>query len=246
MKTYVINLEKDADRLRFMTGQLDALGVDFERIAAIAAEDISPDMIGYLRSPRSDGFTVRWKNSEAACFFSHGKAWERIANGDDSHALILEDDMHLSGILERFVADHDWIPDDAQIIRFESSTNRLLLDAPLKAYGRNVARLLSTSWCAGAYVLSRETARYLVALEHPLYDHVDAYLFSHERSPLARTLRTYQVFPAVAIQDKFINKFPLFKSNIETEEDQTAKPRRNVASALLKTIHGYRRIGFKA
>lgn len=245
MKAYVINLEKDTDRLRFMTDRLNELGIEFERIPAIAADEMAPDMMEYLRAPRADGFTVRWKQSEAACFFSHGKVWEKISHDTDPYGLVFEDDVHLSGDLRAFTDSDDWIPADAQIIRIETSTNRLLLDRGLQANGRAVARVLSTAWCAGAYILSRETAQYLVSLEQPLYDHTDAYLFSHERSALARTLKTYQVYPALAVQDKFHTGTPQFQSNIEVAQDQAAKNTRSMVSALLKTLRGYRRISFK-
>lgn len=255
MKSYIINLEKDADRYKFMADQLRAIGVGFERVPAVYAKDIPDELLNELRRTRSDGVTIGWKGSEVGCFLSHREAWRRIATGPDAYGLVFEDDVHVAADLSVFINDTSWIPAGAQVIRLESSTNRLLMGKAVDAHDRKIAPLYSTSWCAGAYIISKDAAQFLI--EKPIdnmIDKADAYLFYLERSTVAKQLSLWQVLPALCIQDKYLQDGKSgFGSNIEHAGDAYVgkgnliyKIRHNLLSGVVRTLRGYKRVGYQA
>jgi glycosyl transferase, family 25 len=92
MKTFVINLDRRADRLQAITKLLAAHAIAFERIPAV---------IG-ATAPRPQGFDVvlEWlchggslaPTGGLGCFASHQIIWRKIVDENIAHALVLEDD----------------------------------------------------------------------------------------------------------------------------------------------------------
>jgi glycosyl transferase family 25 len=153
---------------------------------------------------------------------SHHQSWEKIAASDASFGLVLEDDIHVSDALPSFLADTRWIPQDADIVRLESTGQWLALGKPVaNRDGRAVRVIRSAAWGAGAYLLSKGAARRLMAAD-PLHESpTDDYLFNLPVSPVARAMKTYQLVPALAVQDKFSahsDAIVGFGSDIETDQ----------------------------
>ena len=80
MKVYLINLDRDAERLAHMRKQLN--GVAFQRISAVDGLNDPPTTKGLSRF-------------ELACLESHKLAWRQFLNGAEGHACFLEDDLHV-------------------------------------------------------------------------------------------------------------------------------------------------------
>lgn len=76
-KIYVINMEKNTDRLVSFSKMMNEMNLKFERYNAVN---------GYLFNP-----TYRSKG-EFGCLMSHKNLWEKILNGNDEAAIIFEDD----------------------------------------------------------------------------------------------------------------------------------------------------------
>ncbi|TIU13190.1 MAG: glycosyltransferase family 25 protein, partial [Mesorhizobium sp.] len=73
MKCLVINLDRSRDRLAHMTAEFASLGVQFERVAAIDAQD-RPDLARMpLRVKRKS--SLRLADAEIACLLSHKACW---------------------------------------------------------------------------------------------------------------------------------------------------------------------------
>lgn len=106
MKTFVINLDRRADRMNAVDLQMRRLGLQYERFSAIDGlndqEQVAP--ANTLR------FTVTQKKSpvrgELACAMSHIKVWQTFLDSDHEYALILEDDIQIGdevpGVLKQF------------------------------------------------------------------------------------------------------------------------------------------------
>ncbi|MDR3450297.1 MAG: glycosyltransferase family 25 protein [Alphaproteobacteria bacterium] len=255
MKAYVINLARDTGRLNHMSARFHELGLDFERVDAVDARLMSAEQIVAFRESRP--LHGLWTPGQVGCFLSHFGVWRKIATGTEPYAAVFEDDMHFSPSLKEVFADESWLPPDFDLVRLENSTNRLLLGRRpvVSVAGRALYRLSSTSWCAGAYIMSRDAARRVVAAPEKLHCAADAFLFAHERSPIARELATYQFVPAFATQDKYIgdaSKRLCFASNIDmpVQSGGAWERLRGLAgkitvATLLRSIRGYRYIPFE-
>jgi glycosyl transferase, family 25 len=202
MQAFLINLAQDRERLTHMTAQLEQHDIAFERIEAVDGTAMSEAAFAAFANART-GKQTPWSRGQAGCFLSHVLAWQRIAEGTDAYAVVMEDDIHFSADAGSILARSDWIPADAGIVRLEVSLNAVLLArrAAGTILDRSVHRLRSTAWSTGGYVISRQTAKWLLALGPERHRAADAFLFSRELSPTARELNIYQMSPAIVIQD---------------------------------------------
>ena len=92
MDIYVINLDKDVQRLHWMEQQLSAHKLQFLRIAAVNGSQIDPQRDPYWSDPLRSHLGA----AEIGCLLSHAYAWRLIAQADGELALVLEDDIHVS------------------------------------------------------------------------------------------------------------------------------------------------------
>lgn len=110
MKVYLINLDKDVERLAAADAQLRRLGVDYERVPAVYAKELATEekrrAVKRFRWWCATGLTVR--DGEIGCALSHYGIYRRIVKQNEP-ACVLEDDVILNKefkpVLE-FVAGH--------------------------------------------------------------------------------------------------------------------------------------------
>lgn len=249
IKAYLINLDVDTDRREMMLKRFGELEVEVERFPAIDGRQMTEAEYQLFTTERPE---APWGRGQAGCFLSHFGVWEKVANSDSELAAIFEDDLIVSDDVAALLSDVSWLPPDYDIVRLETSTNRVLLSNPVQTIGRRkIHRVSSTSWCAGAYIISRAAARRLLEVPKRLHDSVDAFLFAYEKTPIASSLRIYQVVPACCVQGKFTaSADPAFVSRIENPRDQgnaairTWLGRPSFMPAW-RMIRGYRRIDFQ-
>lgn len=91
MKILIINLPNSTDRRIFQQKQLEQLGLDFEILPAVSANDIQDNTYQSM----SQGWERPLRRSELACYLSHQKSWETVLKYNQP-TLILEDDALLS------------------------------------------------------------------------------------------------------------------------------------------------------
>ncbi|MEB1936744.1 glycosyltransferase family 25 protein [Xanthomonas campestris pv. campestris] len=266
IKSYFINMQRCDDRLRAMSARFQALGVPFERIAAVDGRTLTPEQIADFARQRplegsGDAFSTgprTWTASNIGCFLSHQAAWRIAANSDDAYTAVFEDDMHLSDALPALLRTTDWLPGGSSIVRLEPSYNRIKLEGKVTAVaGRQLRRVRPSTnqhcWpvCAGALIISRDAARLLLAAEARWHTMADIFMFGWNESPVAQQLSTYQLSPAACIQDKFFHTAPeqiVFTSTIDAPLTQAQKQRsaqwKAKATALLRVAQGYRKVTF--
>jgi GR25 family glycosyltransferase involved in LPS biosynthesis len=185
MKVYVINLDRDRDRLAHMRAQLN--GVSFIRVAAVD---------GTKNRETSRGLT----RFELACLSSHRRAWRLFLETSEARACFLEDDLHIWPGFKTLINDDAWVPSDAHSVKIDTYLQMVRLGHRRNVVGdRQVARLYSRHESSAAYLLSRKGAeRYLELTARPTLP-ADYALFPKNARRLG--LRIYQLTPAVAIQD---------------------------------------------
>ncbi len=259
MKAYLINLDKDTERLAFFKSNFDRLEIPFERIDAVDGRTFSEEAYQAFMQTRPRNYnrdtSKPWLRGQMGCFLSHYKAWKKIAEGRENFCAVFEDDIHVLDDLKHVLQSDTWIPQNTDIIRLETSTNRVQLTSkPVLTYKkRNLYRVKSTSWCAGAYIISRVAAQRLVALSEKYHEPADIMLYHFEESVIAKDLHILQFNPALCTQDKHLADGKVkFSSNIEFNNapsaSVTSKFKRyspaKVLTAVYRSLSGYRRISF--
>ena len=204
MRAYLINLERRPDRLRKMTEQLNALGIAFRRIDALDARSASDTDLD--RKFRDGGPLGTIPKGDKCCAVSHMRAWRTFAETGEPYGLILEDDVAIEASAAPLLRHSAWIPSTVDLLKIERygpPNQRVLIDERVSiGNGRKIGRLRSRHTGAAAYIMSRETAKSLVALTDPWTLPVDHMLFNLNNSPLANWLRPHQMTPAIAHQSQ--------------------------------------------
>lgn len=221
MKCYIINLDRSADRLEFMIRQFrylqEKVGVGIQpiRIPAVDAKQLPKETIDRYYDRYFFSFNATYfpnvvppgglSNGEVACFLSHRKCWETIVSGEEDYAAVFEDDVIFSSESGDFLKDATWIPQDADIVKLEVLTKKLIVsEKPEKqVYGRDVSRFFITNIGAAAYIISKKAAKRLLNMTERFYVPVDHVMFGN-LFPYFDELVSYQVIPALCVQEREI------------------------------------------
>jgi glycosyl transferase, family 25 len=194
MVNYLINLDRETRRLDHMRREFGRLGLEFSRIPATDGATLSAETI--------EAFSPYTKIGHIGCFLSHVAAWRQIADGGEAVAAIFEDDIHLSSLISPFLSNFRWLPNDADIVRLETMGNGMRLGRPAAEYqGVAIRPVYARAWGTAGYVIRREVAKRLAACSQLHCPPIDYFLFNASASAVARTLRVYQLDPALCMQD---------------------------------------------
>lgn len=97
MKVFVLNLDRDTERMAALDKRLNELGVPYERVSGIYGKDLSDkerrDAVNRFRYLCARGYLPRV--GEIGCQLSHQKAYHKIIDEKIEVACILEDDVKL-------------------------------------------------------------------------------------------------------------------------------------------------------
>src|SRR3569833_1003974 len=227
MRIYLINLERRPDRLAAMTARAEGLGAALERVEAVDASTLEPATVN--RWFENGGPLGEIPRGDKACLLSHRLAWQKFMASSDSHAVFLEDDVLLSPQAGALLADENWIPAGARVVKLEhygpKGQRVLLTDLGITKDGFQTGRMLSRHTGAAAYILSRAAAELLLSQTRFALP-VDHLLFNPSKSALFVRLAPLQLLPAIARQEQFVGA----KSDIEG----TRKPLRTLSATYVK------------
>jgi glycosyl transferase family 25 len=205
MKAYVINLDRDPERMAHMERQGKQFGIDWQRVAAADKLDERIAARAARAQPSLLGFSM--SAGAMAVFESHRKAWKLIVDSGEDHGAVFEDDTICGGGLAQLLATSDWIPADCDVAKLETFLVRATVSTtPASEYmGRKTLRLYGRHLGACAYVVSRRTAERLLRLTETITDPVDEFLFNEQSMHFPR-LTLYQVDPAPCVQAMLLGK----------------------------------------
>ena len=203
MRALVINLDRAPERLAHTTREFAAAGVPFERVAATDGQKLTPDELARWRQGTPHFGEMR--AAELSCYLSHRRCWE-VAAASAEPIVVFEDDQHLGRKVAPVLASSDWVPADTDIVKLEANPRLLTLDRAVAATiaGRSVCRNRALNTGGGAYVLTPKGARLLLANLTAIADPFDQLLFN-PRMPLFERVVTYQLMPALCIQDSVLH-----------------------------------------
>lgn len=199
MRFLVINLDRDADRLDYMAGELAKCGFTLERIPAFLGTAIPEDLKPYFLNQRGE-IDSAMNKGEIGCYASHLYAMQQIlAQENDEPVCIMEDDLSFADNfvhLPELVAD---LPSDWEFLRV-SNPAKSYYDVIRKWQGIGaLVRYWRVPNTAGAYVMNKQGARkflsYQILRKRPIDEDM--------RRPWEHQLETYGILPSPTTNNIF-------------------------------------------
>lgn len=194
-----VSLARAKDRRALMASEFAAAGLDAAFFDAVDAR-AEPSKIAAFEDRGPWG---ELHAHDKACSQSHRDALAAFLESDDSYCLMLEDDVYLSSELKNWIADMSWWPQDADVVKVERWIDDKLVVVMGKDetthLGRKIKPLVSRHSGTAGYLVSRKGAEKIMSYENREFP-ADHFLFNISISPLARSLRSYQVTPALTVQ----------------------------------------------
>lgn len=231
---FYINMEDAADRREWFEAQANGLGLEVTRVAAVVGRELPPEAIDRLKGLIQSGTPLG--PSEIGCFLSHKKVWEQLLATGTEWAFIAEDDLHLAAGAAPYFHTTSWIPDDADVIKAETTFRRCHMSRGTSPSpdGRSLRQLYSLHGGSGGYFIRREAAEAALALAQDLCEPADHFLFNPE-SAFFNDHVSYQIEPAIAVQDllRRENKAGFLESGLAIERRAQSKPK---AGKILREI----------
>lgn len=170
---YVINLDRDAERLESVRGNLASLGLAFERLPAVVGKEV-PDWEQLVDLP-----AYAWRNrldapraGEVGCYLSHLKVLETFLRTDAPWCVVLEDDVEVLpacvDVLRSLSEKNDW--DLVKLFNFHSG-----MPVRKRALGpdHHLVVHLARTTSSAAYVVNRRAAETLLKSMRPISEQVD-------------------------------------------------------------------------
>ena len=226
MQIYLINLDKDKDRLAIIDSQLRTLGISYERFSAIYAKDIPIEKIAkYVNR-------FRWwccigrkiLPGEIGCALSHYSIYKTIIEKKIDYACIIEDDIIINeNFKERIYKIGKWIDiNKPQVILLSNYTN--------ERENIEEIREVKSGLCSDAYIITQKAAIALLKENLPLCVPCDHW----GRWVKNKSINLYMALPSVAIQN-----WSDFESNMsESKQFNNKKNRLQLLLHKIKRLIG--------
>ncbi len=238
VRTFVINLARSADRRDHMQRELAKTGALYEFLTAVEGSTLDltdPSLVDQVAVGKNAFALGAGTPGAIGCLLSHLHVYERVANGDEDCALILEDDVSLPSDLVQLadaVAAH-MSGREATLFSFASQQREWTLAEPpisLPA-GRQLVSPEATTTRAlhssGAYLITKEAAERLAGLILPARVPADSWGTFMKWGALTR-VRCVLPMP--------IRHLPAFRSTIEFYDANSLQGRLRALAARTPAI----------
>lgn len=181
--TYVINLKRSTERMENMDRALKAMQVDYERVEGVDAQLLYEVLLSRNATPSVE-YPYELTKGELACFYSHRKCWEMLANSQYEWALVLEDHCEFSEAAGRYLRSADWLPSECELVQLIYSDKACFADEkkPLDDGNSLVKLACSSAIGASAYLISRGAAVEALRLSARISEPADNFLFGRGQS----------------------------------------------------------------
>ena len=170
---YVINLDRDTERMASIHANLVRIGLSYERLPAVMGKDV-PDWENLV-----DLSAYAWRNrldipraGEVGCYLSHLKAMETFLKTDAPWCVILEDDAEVlpacAEVLRSLAEKDDW-----DLVKLFSFHSGMPVKKRALVGGRHLVAHLTRTASAAAYIVNRRAAETLLKSMRPITEQVD-------------------------------------------------------------------------
>ena len=180
MRCIVINLRRDTDRYARISERLSNLDLSWERLCAVDGHEIKPHHEDLIDRTAHAARGLEFSPGDISCWLSHRQAQQMVAEGTDSMAVILEDDIAISddlpNVLERIEQGAAGRFDVIRLHRYKLQRKSV----PVRRIdGAALGFVCPTDSGAQAYVITKEAARRFIdtiprmtqLADHALYEH---------------------------------------------------------------------------
>lgn len=209
MKAFLLNLDKDTDRLVAADQQLKTLGIQYERVSAVYGKSLTQEQLKKYFNP----FRARlYKGARSSvgiigCTLSHLFVYKRMIDENIPVALIMEDDLRLS---PGFTAALKYVEENVdlnlrQVILFSDHRGGVHTRISQSDESPQIVEV-DSDMCSEAYVITLAAARELYRINFPVVADVDAWGRFRRRGHI----RLYHAEPPTVMQNR-----DDFKTNIE-------------------------------
>lgn len=193
MKVFVVNLDRNPERLEFVSRQLLASGVTFERVAAVDGRTLKRVERKRQYSPLRAAFAcgMGLRDGEIGCSLSHRNIYERMVKENVEVACVLEDDVTIhNGFLD-------------MLVKIEKFANIAKAQVFMLSNGYRVKSNhdgiipIEGATFTDAYVITRLAAERILRSQTPVYRTADSWSRWHRWLGV----ELYLALPTVAGQD---------------------------------------------
>lgn len=225
-RVLLINLDRDANRLAWMTEQLAAGNIEFERLPAVLGTE-TPQSVAHFFSTKSRPLLRPLRIGEIGCYASHLVAMQRIATGELGRVvLMLEDDLRVSTNLIEIIRESlAQLPKDWDILRLSNPPKRSVKIISTLSDGRNLIQYSKIPNSTGAFLITIEGARKLLK-PTPRFRPIDEDM----RRPWRYGLKEYGIVPAPVQPDI------LEESSIENLQPKSTIQNRRLVTRLIGKV----------
>jgi glycosyl transferase family 25 len=189
MKVFLLNLDRDSERLKSAAGQLHSAGVDFERFPAVYGKDLPAET-------RAESYRhFRWwcavgrpiRDGEIGCALSHYGVYKQMLSEDIPIACVFEDDVLVEGDLRARLSEVEAFCDlgRPQVFLLSNHTKR-------HGLGQGIQRIGGDRH-AESYVLTKAAAGNLLKSNCPMAVPCDYW----DRWAGSKAIELYHVFPTI-------------------------------------------------
>ncbi len=175
--SYIINLDRSADRLAFIAPQVQAVGYPVHRLSAVDGLTLSTKELTEVVAPHFYYYTGHYADlGTIGCSMSHIRAWQLLVESDADYALIFEDDVAFApDVLRRVIDELLTTGKTWDLINFQAAHRGFPLRYMTLPDGHSVVHYLTKITNAGCYLLHRSAAIKLLQHAYPLQMPVDHY-----------------------------------------------------------------------
>lgn len=225
MQTYLINLDKDKERLAAADVQLKKLGVDYERFPAVYAKELPQAerdaSVNYFRWWCCLGRKILL--GEIGCALSHYRLYQKMIIDNIPYACILEDDIILKDNFKETVDKVDkWLnSSESQVVLLSNHTN--------EPEGKEGIGEIQNGLCTESYIITLPAAKALLKENFPIKVPCDYWA----RWVKHGAIKLYLAMPSVCTQN-----FDGFVSNMADSANIQSVKNMNF---VLRFIHSAKR-----
>lgn len=188
---FLINLDRDPDRLAYMGAALEKLGLEFTRIPAVLGLAM-PEWVKPYFLDSAGAIASKLRVGEVGCYASHLVVARRMVDEAIPAALVFEDDLELPADFAALIAETLRLaPAGWDIIRLSNPPKAPYVPVADLPGGRDLALYARVPNNTGASLLSLSGARKLLR-PGPR----DLQIDEHLRRPWDLGMETYGIVPA--------------------------------------------------
>lgn len=170
---------------------------------------------------------------ELGCFMSHLSIWQEMIGNNESYCIVFEDDVVLSVNIKDIFHNLNDIMKACEIVKLETMLFPVLLgNRVFNIKNYDLYSLKSEHMGMAGYVISLKAAKHIInnLQREGINKPIDHYLFKED---LFLKENTFQIVPAVVIQDNVLNKdATILRSQIESErQDRRRQVKKHLSSS---------------